>query len=456
MNPLRRLAGFVRAFYLTPRCYAALVAAALLFALGYALPLLAVAARGVLVVTLALTVLDAFLLFGPRAPLHARRQVADRLSNGDANPVRVDLENGYAFEVQLTVLDELPLQFQERGGEEKLRLAGGARRVLERVLRPTERGAYHFGTLNVYARSPLGLVERRFRFEQDGREVKVYPAFQQLRRYRLLAASQRLQEVGDKRQRRPGQAMAFDHVRPYTLGDDPRHVNWRATARRVGTSAGHLMVNAHREERGQPVYCLIDTGRAMKMPFDGLTLLDHSINAALVLAGVALEKGDRTGLVVFADRVRRVVPAARRGRQMQLVLDALYRVGTDFRESTLEHVVATLDRQARHRGLLLVFTNFETESAARRALPYLRLLARRHVVVVIFFENVALRGLLTATSHSAEEVYVKTVARRFAHEKQGVVRLLQRHGIRTVLTPPRDLTVDTLNAYLTLKAQGIV
>ncbi|RKH49304.1 DUF58 domain-containing protein, partial [Corallococcus aberystwythensis] len=126
-------------------------------------------------------------------------------------------------------------------------------------LRPTRRGEYNFGAVNVFVLSPLGLLKRRYQFEKE-KTVAVYPSFLQMRQYELLAATNRLTEIGVKRIRRIGHSMEFEQVRPYTTGDDVRTINWKATSRRTHAQGTALMINAYQDERSQSVYCLIDKG----------------------------------------------------------------------------------------------------------------------------------------------------------------------------------------------------
>ena len=422
-----------------------------LFVLSHFAPPVAALARVALVVWGVGTVLDGVLLYRVRRGLRATRATPDRLSNGDANPLHVTVVNHYPFAVRATVIDELPLQLQVRDASHTFDLPSGDTHRLRYAVRPVRRGAYDFGALNVYARSPLGLVERRFRFDAEATTVPVYPSFLQMRRYELLALSDRLTEVGIKKVRRVGHTMEFDHIREYVLGDDPRTINWKATARR-----GDLMVNEYRDERAQPVYCVLDMSRVMKMPFEEMTLLDYSINASLALSNIALQKQDRAGIVTFAHEVGTVVPAERKPGQIYRIQEALYRLETDFLEADYARLVVHLRRVLRQRSLLVLFTNAGTLSSMRRNLPYLRMLARQHVLVVVFFENTELQALLETTPEDTEAIYVKAIAEKFAYEKREIVRELQQHGIYAVLTPPKQLTANTINQYLTLKARGVV
>ncbi len=415
---------------------------------AYFVPALLRPGKLLTVVWAGFTLLDSWLLFRAPRGLHASRDTGARFSNGDDNPVHLTLENRYPFPVTVEILDEVPAQFQMRDLRYRLHLGSGASRTLRYTLRPVTRGVYNFGALNAYVSGPLRLVTRRYRFEAS-KDVAVYPSFIQMHRYALLAVSARLTEAGIKRVRRVGHTMEFDRIREYVVGDDYRTLNWKATARRHA-----FMVNEYEDAKAQPVYNLIDMGRVMKMPFNGMSLLDYAINATLVISNVAVRKHDKAGLVAFSDRIHAMLPADRRPVQLHEMLEVLYRLQTQYPESNYERLYAAVRHRIRQRGLLLLYTNFETLASMKRQLPYLRPLARRHLLVAIFFENTELRRLLERRCHTVEDVYLKTIAEKFAFEKRLIVKALNRHGIHAVLTPPEELSVRTINKYLELKALG--
>ncbi|GAA4448099.1 DUF58 domain-containing protein [Nibrella saemangeumensis] len=445
----------MKALYFSIRFWLALIGLVLLFVAAYALPVLFPAAQLALLVFLVLCLIEGYMLFRTRKGFFARRDVTDRLSNGDDNPVTIYLENRYNFPVYLEIIDEIPFQFQRRDVLFRASLKPNETNLIRYELRPTRRGEYSFGAVNVYVMSPLQLVKRRYQFSQD-KQVAVYPSYLQMRQYELLAATNRLSEIGIKRVRRLGHSMEFEQVRPYTRGDDVRTMNWKATARRSDARGTDLMVNAYQDERSQAVYCLIDKGRMMKSPFEGLTLLDYGINASLVLSNIALLKQDRAGILTFSDRIGQLLPAERRPGHMLKILELLYRQKTRFLESDYEALYATVRTHIRQRSLLLLFTNFETVNALHRQLPFLRRLAKDHLLLVIFFENTELAALLHKPATKTEEVYQKTIAEKFAHEKKQIVKELQQYGIQTILTAPRNLTANTVNKYLELKARGMI
>jgi uncharacterized protein (DUF58 family) len=282
--------------------------------------------------------------------------------------------------------------------------------------------------------------------------VKVLPSFMALRQFELLAYSNNLAEAGSRKIRKIGHSLEFEQIKEYVSGDDIRSINWKATARK----GGNLMVNNYTDERSQQVYCVIDKGRVMKMPFEGMSLLDYAINATLILSRVALIKQDRAGLITFAENISNFLPADRKAAQMGNILETLYNQDTRYLESDFEKLYIQVRTRVTSRSLIVLFTNFESLSGLQRQLPYIRSIARNHLVLVVFFENTELRQLTDSNAHDIESLYIKTIAEKFAFEKRQIVKELQQHGIFTILTAPQNLTVNTVNKYLELKARQAI
>ncbi|MEY3442225.1 MAG: hypothetical protein RLZZ519_506 [Bacteroidota bacterium] len=441
---------FFQSLYLSPRLFLALAINVELFINAYFLPPAFIFAIGALGLTVTAFLVDLAVLYRVQKGIVARRNTPEKLSNGDENEITLELENYYNFTIKTEIFDELPFQFQKRDTSFQAKVSSGALQELKYTIRPTKRGEYEFGAVKVYAKTPLGLVSRRFVFEQ-GKTLPVYPSYMQMRQYEIMAMSNRLQDIGVKRIRKLGHSMEFEQIRDYVVGDDLRTLNWKATAR-----SGRYMVNQYTEEKSQPIYCVIDKGRMMKMPFKGLSLLDYAINATLVMSNIAIYKQDRAGLITFAEEMGVVLKAKRNATQMQAITEILYNQKTRYLESDFELLYTNIRRQINHRSLMLIFTNFDSLSAMHRQLPYLRRLNKDHLLVVIFFENTELQELILAPANTTEEVYLKTVAEKFAFEKRQIVRELNLHGIQSILTAPENLTVNTLNKYLELKARGVI
>lgn len=408
--------------------------------------LIAVAIVSVMVIV-ASTLTEIAMLYSAKG-ITAERILPEKFSNGNDNPVQILFENRYSFPVKLRIYEDYPVQFQIRDGGFDVSLARNEAKHLNYSLKPLKRGEYIFGYVNTLVTGPLGLVYRRFRTCKD-QKVAVYPSFLQMRRFELMAVSNRLTEIGIKKIRKAGTSAEFEHIRPYVQGDDPRKVNWQATARR-----GDLMVNNYQDERSQQVYCLVDKGRVMKMPFEGMSLLDYAINASLVLLNTAMIKGDKAGLITFSNQISNIVPAERRPTQMNKIMEVLYNQRTFYKESDYEILYATAKLKITQRSLLILFTNLETIEGLKRQLFFLRKLARHHLLVVVIFENTEMNSLLESSPKTLEDIYIKTIAEKFKLDKRLLVRELEQFGIHSILTTPGNLTVNVINKYLELKARG--
>ena len=442
--------AFWKSFYITNRFFALAAAFVFLFLTAYFFPVLFNISKVLMLVFAAGFLLDLSLLFGLRKPVIAQRSIAEKFSNGDENEVKITIQHRYPLPVGLCVIDELPARFQIRDLQFYLKMKPGQVKVIKYSLRPVKRGEYSFGLINVFATTVIGLVRRRTRVGAE-KTVGVYPSFMQMRKYELLAISNQLREYGIKKIRRIGHNMEFEQIKNYVMGDDYRKVNWKATARK-----SELMVNQYQDERSQQVYAIIDKGRSMQMPFDKMSLLDYAINASLVISNIALKKGDKAGLITFQHKVSSILPASSRNMQLNLILEQLYKQKTAYKETDYAKLYTALKRKVTQRSLILLFTNFESLSSVKRQLDYLRMIGKQHLLVCIFFENTEVMELLNRPGTSLEEVYTKGIAEQLACEKKLIVKELRAHGIHSLLSPPKELSVNTINKYLELKARGLI
>jgi len=441
---------FIKPLFFSRRFYWTLVSVIVFFILSYSLPAFFVISKLALLLFIILVILDYVVLFSTDG-LQMQRMVPDSFSNGDENKIEIIITSKYPFRIRINIIDEVPIQFQKRNFMIAAAMAGRTGQHIHYTLRPLERGEYLFHNINAFVKSPLGFVVRRI-ITETTQMVKVLPSYFSLRHFELLAHSNNLAESGTKKIRKVGASLEFEQIKEYVTGDDIRSINWKATARK----GGQLMVNNYTDERSQQVYCIIDKGRVMKMPFEGMTLLDYAINATLILSKVALIKQDRAGLLTFAEGIGHFLPASRKASQMGSILETLYNQQTKFLESSYEKLYALIRTRITQRSLIILFTNFESLSGLQRQLPYIRSIARNHLVVVVFFENTELSQLTDSNADTIESLYIKTIAEKFVYEKRLIVKELQQHGIFTILTAPKNLTVDMVNKYLELKARQAI
>nr|WP_279344202.1 DUF58 domain-containing protein [Gramella jeungdoensis] len=382
--------------------------------------------------------------------IDADRILPEKFSNSDENRVEISIKNSYGFKLNAEVIDEIPVQFQKRDFLRSADLLPHNTLSFEYFLKPLNRGEYVFGNLNIYITTFLKLAKRRYVFNKD-QMVKVYPSFVQMKKLDFLAMDQKISLQGIKKIRRIGHTMEFEQIKEYVRGDDVRTINWKATAKH-----SNLMVNQFQDERAQPVYSVIDCGRVMKMPFEGLSLLDYAINSTLAFSNVALKKKDRVGMLVFSKKIDSLKKASARLSQLNHIMEALYNINTGYLDSDFSLLYSRIKKNLSHRSLLMLYTNFEHMSGLKRQLPFLKALAKNHLLVVIFFENTEITKLTEVAPQNLSESAHQTVAEQFAHNKKLMAKELQRHGIQTLLTPPKDLSVNTINKYLEIKARGLL
>ncbi|TNJ45824.1 DUF58 domain-containing protein [Tamlana fucoidanivorans] len=440
----------LKSFYIQPRFFYVGISIVVLFALSYFVSVLFNVAQLLLFILALLFLFDFLIIFIGKNKIVATRILPDKFSNGDKNTVVLKLTNQYSFSTHLEIIDEIPVQFQIRDFKINTCVSSGKAKEISYQLKPTERGEYHFGKLNIYTCSVLKLVAKRYMFCHHTM-VPTYPSFLQLKAFELLNINKNALEYGLKKTRRLGHSMEFEQIKDYVTGDDLRTINWKATAKK-----NQLMVNQFQDEKSQPVYTLIDKGRVMKMPFEGLSLLDYAINSALVISNVVLKKHDKAGMLSFSKRIENIVAAERRNAQMQLILESLYNVKTDFFETDFSRLYGNIKRHITQRSLLLMYTNFETLDGLERQLPYLKAINKSHLLVVIFFKNTELNKIIQTKANTVKDVYNKVIAEKFAFEKRLIVNELKKYGIHAILTSPEHLTINTINKYLELKARGLL
>src|SRR5690606_8648045 len=235
----------LRTLYINNRFFIGTSVIILLFIATFILDTPVLFPKVMLVIFSGVGLTDLFLLYWTRKGINGHRFAPDRLSNGDDNEIRIYLENFYAFPVRVRVIDEIPHQFQRRDISFYATLSAGRGKTIVYQLRPFKRGEYSFGSVNVFVSTQLGFLSRRFKFSSD-KMVPVYPSYIQMRKYELMAISNRLTDVGIKKIRKIGHNLEFELIKEYVRGDDVRTINWKATARRA-----QLMVNHYQDERSQ-------------------------------------------------------------------------------------------------------------------------------------------------------------------------------------------------------------
>lgn len=432
----------------TPMFFGIGSAAIFLCAFGFAFPVLFRIGQAMFGLLAAGAAVDAFMLFRPSMQFSARRKAPKIMGlNEDTEIVlRIAYEGG--LPLQATVIDELPEQLQSR----EFALRGDLNPVTEfkYLIRPINRGVYQFGDLNLFIESPLHLIRRRIKLPL-AEEIPVYPNIAEMHRAEMRAFSRMSIQQGSKRLDRIGQSYEFEQISAFTEGDDYRNINWRATGK-----TRDLMTNRYRDERSQNLYCIISKGRNMKMAFHHMTYLDYAINATLAISNVALKKYDKAGLITFSNKIGSALRAENRPGQIRKILDALFAERERSEEPDYELLHRSVTRLAPNRSMILFFANFDSMKSLDAALPALRKINLRHLLIVVLFEDQELIKWADREKHTAEDIYRVTLTQSHLGAKNEIAFRLKRSGIQTVVCAPRRLTTEVINKYIEMKTRGLI
>ena len=387
-------------------------------------------------------------LLARASKLEAWRTLPARLNVGVANKVELHVLNPRPRAVRLTLKDDVPDGFEAVPSESTLTVSAKSRARLAYRATPAKRGRFAFGDLHLRIRGPFGLVWAQ-RQVPAATSVAVFPDLRGASRLLLSDATLDLVNLGLRQLRRDGRGSEFARLRDYAQGDSARDVDWKATARRA-----RPVTRVMESERSQSVLIAVDAGRSMAAHVDGLTKLDHAVNAALFLAFVALKNGDRVGLVVFADGVKSFLAPAAGRAQYRKIVDALYATTPSLTFVDWLALFKELNVRVLRRSLLCVFTDILDEDQAAALVDPLRRLARRHLPVCLAVKDTALAALLRTPPKDAETAWQHPVASELLLEREALKRKIGRDGVQLVDVNPEELTFAAVNRYLEIKARG--
>jgi uncharacterized protein (DUF58 family) len=295
---------------------------------------------------------------------------------------------------------------------------------------------------------PLGLAGRRGECGAS-EEVRVYPDITAVHKYALLSRKGALFELGLRPMRFAGQGTEFESLRDYRSGDAYRDVDWKATARKANP-----VVRTFEAERSQTVVLAVDAGRLMTPVADGMAKLDRAVNAALLLAYLAIEADDQVGLLVFGREVETYLPPGKGHTQFLAILEALYAVEGKVEEPDYRRAFGFLAGRLSKRSLIVVFSDLAGVEPSKRLLDVLLGLVPRHLPLMVTQRDRRLERLTTRTPGAELDVYEGAVAEGTLHEKASALRVLAARGALVLDVYPEDLSVSAVNRYLEVKSRG--
>ena len=426
-----------------------LLIAAPVMALGTWLPHMEWVAWGYVLVALAMFAVD-WRMAGSRTRFDVERGHDQKLSLGAENPIRLQLRNRSRYATDFSVRDEAPEAFRI----ETRVLSGsvparGSWQGLYHV-HPLRRGDYRFGDLTLRWRAPLGLIFRQARIPAE-EKIKVYPNLLDVRRYDLLLRRNRLQEMGLRSSRRFGEGTEFERLREYLPDDEYRRINWKATARR-----GFPVTVEYQTERSQNVITVLDTGRMMQSPVADIAKLDYVVNAVLFLAYVATGKGDRVGMMTFADEVEHYLSPQQGRSQFYRMLELLYAVEPQPVEPDYFKALSYLALKQRRRSLVVIFTDLTSGVSLNSLVAQVSLLAHHSLPLVVTISDPDVYGAAHQNPNSSLAVYQRAAAVQVLDERRTVLETLQKRGVMTLDVPANQLSTAVINRYLELKGRTLL
>ncbi len=387
-----------------------------------------------------------------RDPVRVALEVTNRPQAGRPCEARVVLENpgSRPRRVHITLPAAPDLTFEPAAIT--LDLAPRQRAVQPVTLNAGRRGILRLPAPNIAVTRPAGLAAIRPPASTPP-PVTVYPSLRSLSNYETLARSRAYQAAGFHRQRQVGAGREFEQLREYLPGDDYRDVNWKATAR-----SGTPRTNLYQTERSRDVLLCLDGGRFLNQRLDDRTVLDHAVDAALLLAHAARDQGDRVGLITFRDRIETVVrPATTSGPSILRAL-AEFEGRPDF-PGYLPLVESLRSRQS-HRALVFLFTDLNDPQLTEDLADLMPRLAKRHLVVVVslrdgLIDQVA-RGGAAAAGGGTQGIHRVLAAARLDQDRVAAARRLTQRGVQVLESDAQRLGLDVINRYLSIKARQLV
>jgi uncharacterized protein (DUF58 family) len=330
----------------------------------------------------------------------------------------------------------------------QLVVPAGGRARLEAGLIGIRRGIHHPGPIVLRVRGVLGLVRRSLEYPTAD-TITVVPSIAGIRRYRLLAVQHRLRDMGIRTIRRRGEGRSFSSLREYVEGDDPRHVDWKATARR-----GKLMTREYTVEQGQTVVIAIDAGRMMTQLSGRVSRFEQALASAGVLADVATRSGDYVALLVFDDVVRAFVPAGKGSLALRRIREALLPLEASMAEPDYAGAFRALSARHRKRSLIVLYTDVIDPRASRAVIAYTIRSARRHLPLVVALRNDELVAAAVPQATDREGLYRSAAAEELLLEREEALAAMRRAGVSVLDVSPHAMTAAVVNRYLSIKARS--
>jgi uncharacterized protein (DUF58 family) len=375
------------------------------------------------------------------------RQMDGKLSLGAQNPIHIHVHNNASRSTTFHLRDEPPTEFEVQKWIHDGEVAARGTWQDLYYVRPLRRGDYTFGNMHLRWQGPLGLIVRQSRIEAET-PVKVYPNLLDIHRYDMLLRRNRLQEMGLRHSRQFGQGTEFESLREYSPDDEYRRINWKATARRY-----RPITTEYETERSQNVMCILDVGRMMQSPVGEMAKLDFAINTVLMLSYVATSKGDKVGLMTFADRVIHFLSPRHGKGQFHRMIERLYAIEAQPVEPDYPHAFNYLALKQRKRALMIIFSDLSGGISMQSLVTHAAVLAERNLLLIVTISDPDVHDASKRIPRDSLQAYQRAAAMRLLDERSLTLEMLHKRGVQTLDVPANQLSVAVINRYLELKGK---
>jgi uncharacterized protein (DUF58 family) len=376
------------------------------------------------------------------------RKLDNKLSLGTKNAITFEISNLNHLKSRIWIKDEVPLDFDYDTKPLKLEINGFEQASTSYDVVPLKRGQYEFGKIHIRTSGILGIAGRQFRVDAD-EKVKVYPNIKDISTYRLLARKNKLLEVGLKPSRIYGIGTDFEYLREYQPDDEYRKINWKASARR-----SRLITSQYQTERSQNIFIVLEAGRMMTSQVNRISKFDYALNAALLLAYVAMDKGDNVGLMVFSDEIKLFLPPKRGKKQLNLIIESLYKQEPALVEPDYGKAIRYLAKKNKKRSLVVFFTDLIDIDSSKAVVLYSRSLYPNHLPMCVTMSEPIIINEADQQADDINRIFNKAVAEDLIYQREQVKSVLNRGGVITLDVPPGQLTPELITKYLSIKAKN--
>jgi len=434
---------------LTPRGLAALALCGLVLVFSYLSDIFELIFYILVFIMIAALLADIALAPGPKA-FKITRRFDTRMSLLEDNPVALEITNRGRLPVRMQIRDELPPHFRVDTRTISVVLPPSSRREVKYYLHPVARGDFALERIHVRTLGPLGLVRVGFIIPEVNK-FKVYPNLIALRRYRLLAKKDRLTFEGFRALKLKGRGTDFAQLRDYLPDDDFRRIDWKSSAR-----CNKLTVREYQIERAQNLFIMLDCGRLSSSHLGGHPRLDTMINAALMLAFVALQSGDRVGVLAFDDDIRLYLPFEKGNRQLNRIIESLYNLQPAMVESDYRKAFNYIATKVRRRSMVTLFADIIDSVSSAQLLANVQNLAPKHLPLMLLMRDDDVDIMSTERAEIPGELFRKVSAQNLLLDRRAALSKLTFRGVLALDLPPDKLSVEAVNGYLQLKARSLL